>query len=53
MKDARPNPSTHLTLESLAEAAVSLQPPESSQAVVNLPDIELAESKDKQPNLKE
>ena len=27
MKDAKPNPSTHLTLETLAEAAVSLQPP--------------------------
>ena len=33
MKYAKPNPSTHLTLETLAEAAVSLQPPESSQAM--------------------
>ena len=30
MKDAKPNPSTHLTLETLVEAAVSFQPPESS-----------------------
>ena len=29
MKDAKPNPSTCLTLETLAEAAVSLQHPES------------------------
>ena len=48
MKEANPNPSTHLTLETLAEAAVSLQPPESSQDVANLPNIEPAESKDKQ-----
>ena len=52
MKEAKPNPSTHLTLETLAEAAVSLQPSESSQATVNLPNIEPAESKDKQTNLK-
>ena len=30
MKEAKKNPRTHLTLETLAEAAVSLQPPESS-----------------------
>ena len=30
VKNARPNPSTHLALETLAEAAVSLQNPESS-----------------------
>ena len=42
MKDAKPNPSTHITLETLAEAAVSLQPPESSQDVANLPNIEPA-----------
>ena len=42
MKDAKPNPTTHLTLETLAEAAVSLQPPESSQAAANLPNIESA-----------
>ena len=40
IEDAKPNPSTHLTLETLAEATVSLEPPKSSQAVVNLPDIE-------------
>ena len=43
MKEAKLNPSTHLTLETLAEAAVSLQPPETSQATVNLPNIEPAE----------
>ena len=43
MKEAKQNPITHLTLETLAEAAVSLQPPESSQGPVNLPNIEPAE----------
>ena len=42
MKEAKLNPSTHLTLETLTEATVSLQPPESSQADVNLPNIEPA-----------
>ena len=27
VKDAKPNPNTHLTLETLAKATVSLQPP--------------------------
>ena len=40
LKEAKQNPSTHLMLETLAEAAVSLQPPESSQATVNLPNTE-------------
>ena len=40
MKDAKPNPSTHLTLETLVEAVVSIQHPESSQAAANLPNIE-------------
>ena len=43
MNDAKPNPSTHLTLETLAEVAVSLQPPELSQATANLPNMEPAE----------
>ena len=43
MKEAKLNPSTHLTLETLAEVAISLQPPEASQAVVNLPNIEPTE----------
>ena len=30
MKEAKPNPSTHLTLETLVEATVRLQPPEAS-----------------------
>ena len=40
VKDAKPNPSTHLTLETLAEAAVSLQHQDSSQDAANLPNIE-------------
>ena len=43
MKDVKPNSSTHLTLETLAEVAVSLQPLESSQVVANLPNMEPAE----------
>ena len=43
MKEANQNPSTHLTLETLAEAVVSLQPLESSQVAVNLPGIEPSE----------
>ena len=43
VKDAKPNPSTHLTLETLAKAAVSLQHPKSSQAAINLPNIEPTE----------
>ena len=43
MKEAKPNPSTHLTLETLAKAVVILQPPKSSQDAVNFPNIEPAE----------
>ena len=43
MKDSKPNPSTHLTLETLVEVAVSLQPLESIQAAANLPNIEPTE----------
>ena len=43
VKNAKPNPSTHLTLETLAKAAVILQHPESSQTATNLPNIEQAE----------
>ena len=43
MKDANPNPSTHLTLETLAKVVISLQPLESSQAVANLPNMEAIE----------
>ena len=43
MKEAKLNPSTHLTLETLAEVAVSLQHPEEIQAVVNPPNIESVE----------
>ena len=40
VKNTKPNPSTHLTLETLAEVAVSLQHPESSQVAAKLPNIE-------------
>ena len=40
VKNAKPNPSTHLTLETLVEAVVSLQHLESIQATTNLPNIE-------------
>ena len=43
MKESKLNPSTHVTLETLAEAVVSLQPLESSQDVVNLPNIDPAD----------
>ena len=40
LKEAKENPSSHPALETIAEAAVSLQPPETNQAVVNPPSIE-------------
>ena len=43
MKEAKLNPSSHLTLETIAEAIVSLHPPEAIQTVVNPPNIEPAE----------
>ena len=43
MKEAKLNPSSYLTLETLAEAAISLQPPEASQATVKPPNTEPAE----------
>ena len=43
LKEAKSNPSSHPTLETLAEAAVSLQPPETSQGTVNTPSMKLAE----------
>ena len=43
MKEAKLNPSTHLTLDILVEVAVSLQPPKASQDALNLPNIEPAE----------
>ena len=39
LKEAKENPSSHPTLETLVEAAVSLQPPEASQGVVNTPSM--------------
>ena len=52
MKEAKPNPSTHLTLETLAEATVSLQPAGASQAVVNPPSIEPVEEESYADKLK-
>ena len=43
MKEAKLNPSSHLTLETLAKATISLQPLEASQAVVNPPNTKPAE----------
>ena len=43
MKEAKLNPSSHLTLETLDEVAVSLQPPEESHAIVNPLSIDPAE----------
>ena len=42
LKQSKTNPSSNPTLETLAEAAVSLQPPETSQVAVNPPSIEPA-----------
>ena len=35
LKEAKVNPSSHLALSTLAEAAISLQPPEMSQGLAN------------------
>ena len=43
VKDAKPNPSTHLTMETIDEATISLQHPKSSQDATNLPNIEQVE----------
>ena len=43
VKNSRPNPITHFALETLSEATVSLQNPESIQDAANLPNIEQAE----------
>ena len=40
VKNSRPNPSTHFSLETLVEATVSLQNPESIQAAVDPPNDE-------------
>ena len=43
LKEAKENPSIHLTLSTLGEAAISLQPPEASQGAVNTPSMKPAE----------
>ena len=43
LKEDKENPSSHPTLETLAEAAVSLQPPETSHGGVNPPSMKPAE----------
>ena len=43
LKEAKKNPSSHLTLETLAKATVSLQPTETSQVAVNPPSTDPAE----------
>ena len=42
MKEAKLNPNNHLTLETLSEAVVSLQPLEAIQAANKPPNKELA-----------
>ena len=37
LKETKANPSSHLALSTLDEAAISLQPPEASQGAVNTP----------------
>ena len=37
LKKAKANPSSHLALSTLTEAAISLQPPKASQGTVNTP----------------
>ena len=37
LKEAKANPSSHLMLSTLAKAAISLQPLEASQGIVNTP----------------
>ena len=43
LKEAKENPSSHLALSTLAEAATSLHPPKASQGVVNTPSTKPAE----------
>ena len=43
LKEAKANPSNHLALSTLAEVAISLQPPKASQGVGNAPKLKLAE----------
>ena len=52
VKNSKPNPSTHFSLEILAEAVVSLQNPESIQAAADPPNDEQVEerSEGKQQN---
>ena len=45
MKEAKENPSNHLALSTLAEAAIILQPSETSQGAVNTPSTKPAEEK--------
>ena len=43
LKEAKENLSSHLALSTLAEATISLQPPEASQGTVNTPSAKLTE----------
>ena len=45
LKEAKVNPSSHLALSTLAEVAISLQPPETSQGAINTPKTKPAEEK--------
>ena len=39
LKESKANPSTHLALSTLAEVAISIQPPEASQSIINTPSM--------------
>ena len=43
LKEAKSNPSIHLALSTLAEVAISLQPPETSQGPTNTPNTKPSE----------
>ena len=43
LKEAKANPSSHLALSTLAEATISLQPPETSQGPANTPNMKPSE----------
>ena len=51
MKEAKLKPSSNLKLETLDEAAISLQPLEASQAIANPPNIDPVEEESSAKNL--
>ena len=43
LKESKENPSSHLSLSTLAKATISLKPPKASQGIVNTPNMKLVE----------